>query len=379
MTLTQLSDDEILARIRSISAERSRLLAQLVALLVEVEERRLHTRSACPSMFAFCRDELGMSDGAAHRRCIAAQLVRRFPSLYGAIERNEVHLSALCLLREHLTPDNLDELLAACRGRSTRQVEELLARRAPRPERPATLHVVPTQATLPTTPTDAPPRERPRVAPLSEDRFELRVAISRELRDKLQRARDLMRHANPQDDLERVVDRAVDALLEKLEKQRVAKTDRPRKTARPASTNETDHIPAAVRRAVFERDGLQCTYVDARGKRCACTTWLELDHVVPRADGGVDDIDNLRVRCRAHNQLAAEERFGKEHVARCTALRHRSRDTEAAELALRGLVHMGFKARAARDAVETVASRHSGDTTPLPPAGILREALRVLT
>jgi Holliday junction resolvasome RuvABC DNA-binding subunit len=41
---------------------------------------------------------------------------------------------------------------------------------------------------------------------------------------------------------------------------------------------------------------------------------LELDHVEPRALGGRDDAENLRVRCRAHNQLAAEQVFGRDHV-----------------------------------------------------------------
>jgi hypothetical protein len=43
---------------------------------------------------------------------------------------------------------------------------------------------------------------------------------------------------------------------------------------------------------------------------------IELDHITPRARGGADDLDNLRVRCRAHNLQYAEQAFGKDHVAR---------------------------------------------------------------
>jgi len=44
--------------------------------------------------------------------------------------------------------------------------------------------------------------------------------------------------------------------------------------------------------------------------------YLEIDHIVPQAKGGKGTTDNLRVRCRAHNRLAAENEFGREHVER---------------------------------------------------------------
>jgi hypothetical protein len=56
MKLTHLSDDELFSQAKAICHQRSRLLAQLILVLIEVEERRLHERKACSSMFVFCRD-----------------------------------------------------------------------------------------------------------------------------------------------------------------------------------------------------------------------------------------------------------------------------------------------------------------------------------
>ncbi|HEY6558768.1 MAG TPA: HNH endonuclease, partial [Polyangiaceae bacterium] len=42
---------------------------------------------------------------------------------------------------------------------------------------------------------------------------------------------------------------------------------------------------------------------------------MELDHIQPRAQGGGDDVQNLRVRCHAHNQLWAEQAYGRQHIA----------------------------------------------------------------
>jgi hypothetical protein len=74
------------------------------------------------------------------------------------------------------------------------------------------------------------------------------------------------------------------------------------------------YVPAAVRRAVFERDDGRCTYSDASGRRCAETHRLELHHLSAFARGGEHTKENLTLRCHAHNALAAEEDFGIDFV-----------------------------------------------------------------
>jgi hypothetical protein len=205
-------------------------------------------------------------------------------------------------------------------------------------------------------PASVTPPARARIEPLADARYKLQLTASAALRDKLERARDLMRHRNPAGDLAVVVERALDALLAQLEKERLGKTARPRSSPRPTASTQPStqprasaqpsanaqprstpparatragHVPRAVRRAVFERDGEQCTFTDATGARCPSRTLLELDHVDARALGGSDEESNLRVRCRAHNALHAEEVFGRAHVAAHVHLRQRKRRGEA--------------------------------------------------
>ena len=62
-------------------------------------------------------------------------------------------------------------------------------------------------------------------------------------------------------------------------------------------------IPAAVRREVWRRDQGCCSYVDRHtGRRCGSRFFLELDHIVPVAQGGAAEPDNLRLRCWAHHR-----------------------------------------------------------------------------
>jgi hypothetical protein len=232
MMLADVSDEALVATLRAICSEGRHLLARLLLHLGEVEERRLHLDAACPSMFDFCTRRLGMSEGAAFRRITAARLLRRFPRLLGRIERGDVHLSTLVLLRDHLMEANLDDLVDEASGKKTREVQELIARRTPRPDVAGTIRKLPvstrsseTNETLSISSSSAPtPRRQARIEPLAEARYKVQLTASAALRDKLERARDLMRHRNPSGDLAAVVEAALDGLLEKLEKERLGRT-----------------------------------------------------------------------------------------------------------------------------------------------------------
>ena len=62
-------------------------------------------------------------------------------------------------------------------------------------------------------------------------------------------------------------------------------------------------IPAAIKRAVWERDDGRCSYVDpATGRRCASRHLLQIDHIRPWARGGGFEPANLRLLCHAHHR-----------------------------------------------------------------------------
>ncbi len=85
---------------------------------------------------------------------------------------------------------------------------------------------------------------------------------------------------------------------------------------RRATSAKSRSIPRAVRREVFERDGEQCSFVSKAGVRCDARAYLELDHIHPKAFGGIEAASNLRVLCVTHNRLAAERVFGRDHIRR---------------------------------------------------------------
>ena len=148
----------------------------------------------------------------------------------------------------------------------------------------------------------------PVTSPLSAERYKVPFTVSRETHDKLRRAQDLLRHSIPDGDPAAVFDRALTLLLEHLERAVLAQTKAPRPTSRPIGSGSR-HIPASVRRAVWARDAGRCAFEGTEG-RCGESGFLEFHHVVPFARGGEATVDNIKLRCRAHNQHEAVEEFG---------------------------------------------------------------------
>ena len=73
-------------------------------------------------------------------------------------------------------------------------------------------------------------------------------------------------------------------------------------------------IGGTIKAPVWERDGGRCVFQTPEGRRCLERGRLEFDHVIPWALGGSNHAGNVRLLCRAHNQLAGREIFGKERM-----------------------------------------------------------------
>ncbi len=347
-SLSHLSDHVLLHDLATLVAQDRVTTAAMLAHLAEVDARRLYLPAAYASMYAWCVGELKLSEDSTAKRIQAARLARRFPVIFPMLADGRLHLSSVILLAPHLTPDNADDLLAAAAHQPKPALERLIAARFPRPDLPALVqplapassadehapgHVILTvsghspapagacEGSLALAPVDerdaqhAPGHvpSHARLAPLAAGRFALQVTIAQETHDQLRYAQALLGHAVPSGDLAQVLDRALAALVAQLEQRRFARTARTRPSRRRRG-EDSRYVPAAVRRAVWLRDGGQCTFVSEQGHRCEARTRLEFDHLDPFAQGGQATPARMRLLCRAHNQLAAERTYGAEFM-----------------------------------------------------------------
>jgi hypothetical protein len=328
--LQSLSDSELLLRLSNIVSRSRRVEAELVAHIAEVDRRRLYIENACSSMFTYCTEVLHLSEPEAYLRIQVGRTARRFPAVLAMLEEGRLHLSGIALLAPHLADENCDEVLARAAHRSKRQIEELVAELAPKPD------VLPTIRKLPAAPPESvvllrpdgvesstaqkpvqaaePPRPSPqppaRPVPLAPERFKVTFTASRELKEKLERLQAMV-----EGDLEAVIEAAVTEKLEKLEARRFAATKKPRKDVAASDTApKSRYIPSAVKRTVWKRDGNRCTFVDESGRRCSERQRLEFHHEAPFGLGGRHDPDTMRLLCRRHNLYLAERDYGKELI-----------------------------------------------------------------
>ncbi len=237
-----------------------------------------------------------------------------------------LHLSGIERLAPHLTESNREELLARAARKSKRQIEVLVAELKPRPEVPTVVRKLPERRS-PTPPTPPKPNAKLRpdgvrsqtaraafrqpakaVEPLAPSRYKIQFTAGAEMHEKLRRLQALTGSY----DLATVIEEAVTEKLERLEARRFGKTEKPRKELDEAGVSPSSrYIPAAVKRAVYERDGDRCTFIDARGKRCTECNRLEFHHQTTFARGGDHSLDNICLMCRAHNGYLAERDYGK--------------------------------------------------------------------
>jgi 5-methylcytosine-specific restriction endonuclease McrA len=70
-----------------------------------------------------------------------------------------------------------------------------------------------------------------------------------------------------------------------------------------AEIEHKEMLKQAKRDEVKLRDGARCRYLYANGHRCSQMRYLQIHHVIPKAQGGSDDMENLTLLCPQHHRL----------------------------------------------------------------------------
>ena len=131
--LTVLSNAELAASLKSLTRDERGRLVLVLKHLAEMDRRRYALEAGYPSLFDYCVRELRYAQGEAARRIHAARAAAKFPILYRTLERGLLSLTTVSLLAPHLKWDNHRRLIRSAAGRSTREVEALVAALTPGP------------------------------------------------------------------------------------------------------------------------------------------------------------------------------------------------------------------------------------------------------
>lgn len=312
-----LSDAELKTKLEVLVREERNLLCEILDHLKEVERRMLHLHWGYPSLFEYVKS-LGYSESAAFRRISAMRLMKELPVIENEVASGNFNLSQLTAASEYFKKEKKSgnaipaeqklELLAELKGKSSRECEMIIVSKNP------DLIV---------------PQEEIRL--LSENLTEIKMVVSQKLLQKIQRVKSIKSHVNPNSTHAELFELLLDETLKQYEKKinAVRKGEKqaqslmdkrllpaPEVKVRPGKPKVafseirlTRSIPLAHRRFVFNRDQHRCTYQNSEtGKICGSTFQLEIDHRMPFSIGGNHSTKNLRLLCRAHNQMREKKK-----------------------------------------------------------------------
>ena len=315
------SNNALLARLRELASRERAATADFVACLAEADRRAdVIFGEGYSSPFDFCVRDLKLAESTAYQRVKAARLVRARPEILSRLADGSVNVSILSLIAPWL--EKHPTLLERVAGKSKREVEAEIAAfsgvrevpdriraLAPKPPRlieEDPLPLLEPARSVPPAKTQGDDSAPPENAPV-ERRMEFRFAAGQQFVQAVERLRAMLWHKFPAGRLE-------DVLFEAA-RHFIARRDPAREPKRKMSggyreARRSRRIPAALRRAVWRRDGGRCAFSGPAG-RCGELRGLEIDHVLPWAQGGrSDESSNLRLLCRAHNQSEARRVFG---------------------------------------------------------------------
>lgn len=295
------TDTELLERAKALAKRYRDSIADLVAVIAEVERGRLYAAAGYSSLFDYCVKELLLSEDDAYKMARSARAARERPEILSFLAEGSLTARSLSLLAPERRCDDFVELLDRAKGQTVKQVEKIIAGRHPEKLPRETIRTVGaplSAAVVEATALGVPP---PVV-------YRIGFCADEALKAMIDRATGLLRHRLPEGKFEDVLREALTCLLSDLDPlQGEAAAARPGARSNPHARQ----VPPSVRDEVWRRDGGRCAFVADGGRRCEATAWLELDHVQPWALGGrSDDAANLRLLCRAHNQWEARRRFG---------------------------------------------------------------------
>ena len=314
MCLKSFTDSKLLELIPvKVKTERE-ATAAVLELLAEVDSRKLYLKEGYNSMYSYLTVGLSYSEGAAQRRIECARALNKTPEAKDLLSKGDISLTTLSMVSREITKKNNTEIISDISGKSKKEVEKILFK-----DKPATNKTKESIKTI-----KVRTEEAPAFSPLfdstnqgfenhyrqdckSEARLKLSFSVPEDAQGLIDEARQVLSGKLPKGaSLEELFVAGLESIISGHKKKIKSLGSR---KARKSKTRSR-HIPAKVRKEVLERDNHQCAYVSA-GKVC-CSKWdIELDHLVPFAEGGQHTPENLRVLCRAHHQYVTEQRFGR--------------------------------------------------------------------
>jgi len=302
----QLLDEKLKALVKT---ER-KITHEILLLIQTLDLTKSYRELGYASLFEYLTKEVGYSEGSAQRRISSARLLKEIPQIEEGLKNGDLNLTQVCLAQmafrqeEKKTSQKLNSkakelVLSKLKNKSSFETKKILKEECPSFEVPQSKPV-----------------------PGSHQKTHITLEVSEKEYQEIQELLAKLSHKVPDQKIE-------SALLywarQLKKKEQIKENTRALVTADlsalPVSQASTDlkllplrqwkqrrqALSASIRKGLFQKAQHQCEFTSAEGKRCQSRHFLEIDHQMPVALGGGNEIHNLRVLCRSHNQLSAKD------------------------------------------------------------------------
>ncbi len=317
MSLTQISNQELISRMEKLVRTERKITHLVLLHIVEIEDRKLYAKLGYDGMYSYLTKGLGYSESSAYRRLQSARLLRKVPEIAVKVEEGKLNLSQLTQvqksLREQtpsggqaLTPSATLEVLEKIENKSAFETEKVLASEF---NRPVQVHEA--------------------VRPQKDDSVRIELTFTKEQFAELEQAKSLLSHVCHEGNWSEVISqlakefnrkklspaKVVMGNVEKnndLTKTQTEKLQsKQRQLTQSFATKKSQeakrprqYISIEIKRALFKKSNGCCEFTDQKtGKRCDSKYQLQIDHIRPWSLGGSNQIENLRLLCRTHNNF----------------------------------------------------------------------------
>jgi hypothetical protein len=352
MDLSNVSDDVLLERTYRYARSERKITHIVLWHINEVERRRLYAQLKYSSIFKYISQHLGYGEKAAYERMHASRLLGKMPELAEKMEEGTLNLTQIvqvqsCLNKENRAGNKIDQVQTAKIFEKIESLsgEKTLKTLAIEFNQPIQMHEV--------------------IQPQRDNTVRAGLTFTDEEMEIMKHVKSLLSHALPNPTWAELMVYLAKKQIRAIEGKQVKKIDKPetlvksanrtecksdfsiksknqitdlrndssktvgstsepvmsevqgfkkelavKTTQRFGAARERKAIKITTRRKLMEMAGKCCEFVNpVNGHRCDGVYQLQVDHKIPIALGGSNNISNLRVLCRTHNLLEAK-RFG---------------------------------------------------------------------
>ncbi|MFS4457557.1 HNH endonuclease [Bdellovibrio sp. HCB2-146] len=319
-----MTDNQLIERVEYLVRRERELVECLIWHLQEIQDRKLYIQMGFTSLFECLVKHFKYSEAVAYSRISALKIISAVPEAAEALNSGEVNLTTLSLTQsfirkqeketgEKVSPEQKVQYVESIKNKSTQEVKQILATISPVSELPLD-----------------------KVQYLDQKHVQLQVTIDRTILEKIEKLKSLISHENIDPSYCDLLNIALDAAIEKVEKKKGikisskerrslskennhsqnenlrkdvpiaiqigAKTETQAQTSTQSfSVKSSRYILRDVKRFVLNRSNHQCEYIHSNGQRCTSKFQLQFDHIIAFSNGGTSALNNIQNLCRVHN------------------------------------------------------------------------------